>query len=227
MKNLNSIIICYLPAAKRSSMNTKAFCARILIPMLNCRFELALAKPGWRRSWSIICFLQAADGRQRWIFSSLSKKYFISSIILIRALSTCEMSTLLAPCLCWSTTGTLSTSPMSRFYTLIRLVSPSSTSRLLIIIITIQVLMPGGPKLTPSDPEKKKVMDKWVDQGAMTMRSVIKNNNISIQQSIVIILLQSPARLTRRAHGRECQRELETCFPRWPCLSLLLMSTRI
>ena len=30
--------------------------------------------------------------------------------------------------------------------------------------------MPGGPKLTPTDPEKKKVMDKWVNQGAMIMR---------------------------------------------------------
>ena len=30
--------------------------------------------------------------------------------------------------------------------------------------------MPGGPKLTPSDPEKRKVMDKWVNQGAMIMR---------------------------------------------------------
>ena len=33
--------------------------------------------------------------------------------------------------------------------------------------------MPGGPKLTPSDPEKKKVMEKWVNQGAMIMRSAI------------------------------------------------------
>ena len=30
--------------------------------------------------------------------------------------------------------------------------------------------MPGGPKLTPSNPEKKKVMEKWVNQGAMIMR---------------------------------------------------------
>ena len=35
---------------------------------------------------------------------------------------------------------------------------------------TIQVLMPGGPKLTPTDPEKKMVMEKWVNQGAMMMR---------------------------------------------------------
>ena len=34
-----------------------------------------------------------------------------------------------------------------------------------------EVLMPGGPKLTPTDPEKKKVMEKWVNQGAMIMRS--------------------------------------------------------
>ena len=33
-----------------------------------------------------------------------------------------------------------------------------------------QMLMPDGPKLTPTDPEKRKVMDKWVDQGAMIMR---------------------------------------------------------
>ena len=33
--------------------------------------------------------------------------------------------------------------------------------------------MPGGPKLTPSNPKKRKVMDKWVNQGAMIMRSVI------------------------------------------------------
>jgi len=39
-----------------------------------------------------------------------------------------------------------------------------------------QVLMPGGPKLTPTDPEKKKVMDKWVDQGAMIMSEVDKKN---------------------------------------------------
>ena len=38
----------------------------------------------------------------------------------------------------------------------------------------LQVLMPGGPKLTPSEPEKKKVMEKWVNQGAMIMRSAIR-----------------------------------------------------
>ena len=76
--------------------------------------------------------------------------------------------------------------------------------------------MPGGPKLTPTDPEKKKVMDKWVDQGAMTMRLVTITNDITNASSstLIILFLQSPVRLTRRAHGRECQRELETCFPR-------------
>ena len=43
-----------------------------------------------------------------------------------------------------------------------------------IFITNTQVLMPGGPKLTPSDPEKKKVMEKWVNQGAMIMRSAIR-----------------------------------------------------
>ena len=44
----------------------------------------------------------------------------------------------------------------------------------IVITILIQVLMPGGPKLTPTDPEKKKVMEKWVNQGAMIMRSAIR-----------------------------------------------------
>ena len=43
----------------------------------------------------------------------------------------------------------------------------------IIFLTNTQVLMPGGPKLTPTDPEKKKVMEKWVNQGAMIMRSVI------------------------------------------------------
>ena len=43
-----------------------------------------------------------------------------------------------------------------------------------------QVLMPGGPKLTPNDPEKKKVMEKWVNQGAMIMRSVTQCKLIAI-----------------------------------------------
>ena len=30
-----------------------------------------------------------------------------------------------------------------------------------------QVLMPGGPKLTPKDPDDKALMDKWLDSGAM------------------------------------------------------------
>jgi len=44
------------------------------------------------------------------------------------------------------------------------------------IVYVDQVLMPGGPKLTPSDPEKRKVMDKWVNQGAMIMSDVDKKN---------------------------------------------------
>jgi len=35
------------------------------------------------------------------------------------------------------------------------------------IVYIDQVLMPGGPKLTPSDPDKKALMDKWVDCGSM------------------------------------------------------------
>ena len=27
--------------------------------------------------------------------------------------------------------------------------------------------MPGGPKLTPSDPEKKALMEKWLESGKM------------------------------------------------------------
>ena len=30
-----------------------------------------------------------------------------------------------------------------------------------------QVLMPGGPKLTPKDPDDKALMEKWLDSGAM------------------------------------------------------------
>ena len=54
--------------------------------------------------------------------------------------------------------------------------------------------MPGGPKLTPSDPEKKKVMEKWVNQGAMMMRlsTVIPTVGIfnvsSIFATIIVIL---------------------------------------
>ena len=43
--------------------------------------------------------------------------------------------------------------------------------------------MPGGPKLTPSDPEKRKVMDKWVNQGAMIMRL---GNTISVIQLFLL-----------------------------------------
>jgi len=35
------------------------------------------------------------------------------------------------------------------------------------IVYIDQVLMSGGPKLTPNDPVKKALMDKWVDSGAM------------------------------------------------------------
>merc|ERR550539_223588 len=44
------------------------------------------------------------------------------------------------------------------------------------IVYIDQVLMPGGPRLTPTDPEKKKVMEKWVNQGAMIMSDVDKKN---------------------------------------------------
>ena len=44
-----------------------------------------------------------------------------------------------------------------------------------------QVLMPGGPKLTPNDPEKKKLMEKWVNQGAMIMRSVTQRYQLLYQ----------------------------------------------
>ena len=35
------------------------------------------------------------------------------------------------------------------------------------IVYIDQVLMPGGPKLTPSDPEKKTLMEKWLESGKM------------------------------------------------------------
>ena len=35
------------------------------------------------------------------------------------------------------------------------------------IVYIDQVLMPGGPKLTPSDPEKKALMEKWLESGKM------------------------------------------------------------
>ena len=60
---------------------------------------------------------------------------------------------------------------------------------MIIRIIMIQVLMPGGPKLTPSDPEKKKVMEKWVNQGAMMMRlSTVITTVIIIFATIIVIL---------------------------------------
>jgi len=44
------------------------------------------------------------------------------------------------------------------------------------IIYIDQVLMPGGPRLTPTDPEKGKLMDKWVDYGAMIISEVDKSD---------------------------------------------------
>jgi glutathione S-transferase len=41
------------------------------------------------------------------------------------------------------------------------------------IVYIDQVLMPGGPKLTPTDPGKKALMDKWVESGSMIMSEVI------------------------------------------------------
>ena len=37
------------------------------------------------------------------------------------------------------------------------------------ILYIDQVLMPGGPRLTPKDPKLKALMDKWVESGAMIM----------------------------------------------------------
>ena len=74
--------------------------------------------------------------------------------------------------------------------------------------------MPGGPKLTPSDPEKKKVMEKWVNQGAMMMRSttiIINVPSITIVTlllAVLIILDITPVRWTRRVPGKGCQVEL-------------------
>ena len=46
--------------------------------------------------------------------------------------------------------------------------------------------MPGGPKLTPNDPEKKKIMEKWVEQGAMIMRSI--TIIITVMLLLIVIL---------------------------------------
>jgi len=42
------------------------------------------------------------------------------------------------------------------------------------IVYIDQVLMPGGPRLTPTDPAKKALMDKWVESGSMFMSEVIE-----------------------------------------------------
>ena len=41
------------------------------------------------------------------------------------------------------------------------------------IVYIDQVLMPGGPRLTPSDPVKKALMDKWVESGSMIKSEVL------------------------------------------------------
>ena len=45
------------------------------------------------------------------------------------------------------------------------------------ILYIDQVLMPGGPKLTPTDPTKKTLMDKWLESGAMIMSEVFEASN--------------------------------------------------
>ena len=42
-----------------------------------------------------------------------------------------------------------------------------------------QVLMPGGPKLTPSDPDQKALCDKWLESGAMLTSEGINWNGMS------------------------------------------------
>ena len=42
-----------------------------------------------------------------------------------------------------------------------------------------QVLMPGGPKLTPKDPDDKDLMDKWLDSGAMVKDEGMDWNGLS------------------------------------------------
>jgi len=41
------------------------------------------------------------------------------------------------------------------------------------IVYIDQVLMPGGPRLTPTDPDKKALMDKWVESGSMILSEVL------------------------------------------------------
>jgi len=42
-----------------------------------------------------------------------------------------------------------------------------------------QVLMPGGPKLTPNDPDDKALMDKWLESGAMVKDEGMDWNGLS------------------------------------------------
>jgi len=42
------------------------------------------------------------------------------------------------------------------------------------IVYIDQVLMPGGPKLTPADPTKKALVDKWVESGSMFISEVFE-----------------------------------------------------
>jgi len=46
------------------------------------------------------------------------------------------------------------------------------------IVYIDQVLMPGGPKLTPRDPEMKMLMDKWVASGAMIISELSETDDI-------------------------------------------------
>ena len=39
--------------------------------------------------------------------------------------------------------------------------------------------MPGGPKLTPKDPDVKAVMDKWLESGAMVTSEGMDWNGLS------------------------------------------------
>ena len=42
-----------------------------------------------------------------------------------------------------------------------------------------QVLMPGGPRLTPKDPDVKALMDKWLESGAMLTSEGMKWSGFS------------------------------------------------
>ena len=79
-----------------------------------------------------------------------------------------------------------------------------------------QVLMPGGPKLTPNDPEKKKVMEKWVNQGAMIMRSVT-------QRSLIAITLPKNYTLLGRCRLCKCFHSLRILQNNW-CYVILRLT---